>query len=181
MLAVIVLIGSVWALGGFNDRDDTLTKVAAGKTFSNGPYEFSFSRATVQETEGYGKYKRIQKVVVTGTIRNVGDQADSPSGDWFVARGLNSSHVETGQSAMIGDPDQFNAPEDVTPGLPAVPVSVDFEFPPTFDDKTLVFGVGELSYGTHSYYSGDDNQFWDTGSGNVFRLQLPITRLAPES
>lgn len=180
VLALVVLIGSVWALGGFADRDDTVTKVAVGKTFTNGPYEFRFTGATVQETEGFGKYKRIQKVVVNGTIRNIGDEAISPNGDWFLARGRRGAHIETAQTAQIGDSEQFNAPQDVTPGLPPVRLSVDFEFPPSFDDTSLLFVVGELTYGTHSYLSGDDGEYWDTGNGNAFRLSLPITRLAPE-
>lgn len=181
VLALIVLIGAVWALGGFNDRNDTVTRIAAGKVFTNGPFEFSFTRATVQKTEGYGKYKWIQKVVVIGTVRNIGDKAISPDGTWFVARGQHSAHVETAQTAPIGDPQQFNAPDDVTPGLPAVRLSVDFEFPPTFDDTSLVLAVGHLTYGSHSYFSSGSDQFWDIGDGKAFRLQLPITRLAPQS
>ncbi|QGN34510.1 hypothetical protein [Microlunatus sp. Gsoil 973] len=180
VLALVLLIASVWALGGFAERDDRITEVARGKSFMNGPFEFSFDRATVQETDGYGKYKRIQKVLVTGTIRNTGDTAISPSGDWFVARPRQGTEVEEGQTARIGATDSFSAPEDVTPGLPATRLTVDFEFPPTFDDRTLLFAVGELSYGSHSYFSGDNDQFWDTGGGNAFRLQLPITRLAAD-
>lgn len=180
VLALIVLIGSVWALGGFGDRNDTVTKIGIGKTFVNGPYEFSFSKATVQETAGYGKHKRIQKVVVTGTARNLGDKAMSPLYRWFLARGKHGTRVETSQTAMVGDPGQFYAPDDVTPGLPAAPLNVTFEFPPTFDDETLIFAVGELTYGNHSYFSSGDDQSWDTGNGNVFRVQLPLTRLPAE-
>lgn len=180
VLALVVLIGAVWALGGFAERDDRVTDMARGKTFSNGPFEFSFDRATVQEADGYGDYKRIQKVVVTGTIRNTGDTAISPSGDWFLARARHGTHVEEGKLAGIGDSDLFDAPDDVTPGLPATKLTVNFEFPPTFDDATLIFVVGELSYGTHSYFSDDDNQYWDTGGGNAYRMLLPITRLAAQ-
>ncbi|MBO0813316.1 MAG: hypothetical protein J2P23_14905 [Microlunatus sp.] len=180
VLALLMLIGSVWALGGFGYRNDTATDIARGKTFVNGPCEFSFSKATVQETEGFGKYKRIQKVVVTGTIRNIGDKAISPDGRWFLARSQTNRHVETGQAALIGNTDLWDGPQDVTPGLPPIPVSVDFDFPPTFDGTALIFGVGELTYGTHSYFGGGTDEFWDTGNGRVFRIRLPLTRLAAQ-
>jgi hypothetical protein len=181
VLILVVLVAGVWAFGGFRERKDTATTVAAGTTFVNGPLQFSFSTATVQKANGYGKYKRIQKVVVSGTVRNTGNEALSPSGDWFFARALHGGEVQTGDSAGIGDPDQFSAPDHVTPGLPAVPIHVNFEFPPTYQPgHTILFAVGTLSYGTHSYFSSGDSKYWDVGGGSVFRITLPLTKLAAE-
>lgn len=180
LLAIVVLVGSVVAFGGFKQRNDTITDIKLGQTFTNGPYELRFSTATVQETEGFGKYKRIQKVVVSGTMRNTGDKADSPSYDWFLARGVHDTRVQSGDSTNIGRPGQFDAPQDVTPGLPPVRVNVQFEFPPTFADTELVFAMRQLTYGTHSYFGGNADQFWDAGGPDLFRLRMPLKRLAAE-
>ena len=180
VLAVVVLVGAVFAFGGFKQRNDTITDVELGQTFTNGPYELSFSSATVQQTEGFGKYKRIQKVIVTGRMRNNADTAASPNQDWFLARGVRDSNVQTGDSCNIGKPDQFGGPQDVTPGVPPVQVNVQFEFPPTFKQTELVFGMRQLSYGTHSYTGGTANQYWDASGSNLFRLRLHLKRLAAE-
>lgn len=180
VLAVVVLIAAVFALGGFKQRNDTITDIKLGQTFSNGPYELKFSSATVQESEGFGKYKRIQKVVVSGTMRNTGDKAASPSYDWFIARGVHDTRTQPGDSTNIGQPGQFDAPQDVTPGLPPVRINVQFEFPPTFSDTELMFGMRQLTYGTHSYFGGNADQYWDAGGSNLFRLRMPLKRLAAE-
>lgn len=180
VLAVIVLVGAVFAFGGFRERNDTITDIGLGQTFTNGPYAFSFSSATVQETEGFGKYKRIQKIIVTGTMRNNADKSASPSYDWFLARGLRNTAVQTGDSSNVGSPGQFDGPQDVAPGLPPVRINVQFEFPPNFNDTWLVFGMRQLSYGTHSYTGGTANQYWDASGSGLFRLRMHLKRLAAE-
>lgn len=180
VLVLVVLVGTVFAFGGFKDRDDTITDVKLGQTFTNGGYEFSFSSATIQQAPSYGgKYKRIQKVTVTGTIRNIGDTAASPLDGWFLARGVQGTQTETDQVAIVGNPEQTNSPEDVTPGLPPVPLTVTFQFPPTFSETELLFGARGLTYGTHSYFGGTTDEYWDVSGSNLFRLRIPMKRLAP--
>ena len=182
ILAVLVLIGTVFALGGFRGRDDTVTDVARGHSFTNGPYDLTFSSATVQQATGYGKYKTIQKVVVTGTVRNNGDKAMSPSSDWFLADGISHGGVQTAENAAIGDPKLFDRPMDVAPGLPPVRIDVEFDFPPTFKDTELVFAMRRVTYGTHSYLTGAavGDSYWDASGSDLFRLRLHLTRIAPE-
>ena len=181
VLAVVVLVGSVFAFGGFKQRNDTITDIELGQNVTNGAYEFTFSSATVQSAPGYGKYKRIQKVVVVGTMRNDSDSAAAPDSTWFLARGVKFDQVQTAESALTGQAGQLNAPGDVTPGLPPVRMEVEFDFPPTFSDTELVFGMRQLTYGTHSYLSGPSAgpSTWDVSGNDTYRLRMPMKRLAP--
>lgn len=179
VLAVVVLIGAVFAFGGFTERDDTITYLKLGTTFTNGAYEFSFSSATVQSAPGYAKYKRIQKVMVTGTMRNNSDKSVAPDDGWFLARGVHDPQVQTADNAVTGKTGQFNGPDKVTPGLPPVRLTVEFDFPPTFTDTELLFGMRQLTYGTHSYLSGNSAgaPYWDAGGNNTYQLHVPMKRL----
>jgi hypothetical protein len=182
VLAVVVIIAAVWALGGFDRRRDQVQDVATGSPVVQGPLTLTFTRATVQEANGYGQYKRIQKIVAYGTARNTWTESFDPQSDWFIARDPNSDLVETGQLFKIvrGDDVIFDAPDTLAPGLPAQPVSVEFEMPPTFKPgRSFVFGVAKVDFGNHSFFTSSDEETWDD-SGTAYRMRLPLQVLKPE-
>jgi hypothetical protein len=157
--------------------------VAAGTPVVQGPVTLTFTRATMQEANGYGKYKRIQKVVAYGTARNTWTETYAPEGEWFIARDPGSDVVETGQLFSVergGDGLAFNAPDDLAPGLPPVSVSVSFELPPTVKPgPTIVFGVSTVDYGNHSFFTTSKEKNWGP-DGGAYRMRLPITVIKPE-
>jgi hypothetical protein len=182
VLSVLMIFATVWALGGFDRREDQVQDVAAGTAVVQGPLTLRFTRATVQEANGYGKYKRIQKVVAYGTARNTWTETFGPQGEWFIARDPNSDVVETGQLFRIerGEDLVFDAPDDLAPGLPPVPVSVEFELPPTVKPgRTIVLGVSTVDYGKHSYFASSDEESWGP-DGGAYRMRLPLTVIKPE-
>lgn len=181
MITVSVLV-LVWTLGGFGRRHDRVQQVTAGSPVTQGPLMLRFTRATVQETTGYGKDKRIQKVVVHGTARNIWTESFSPEGAWFAVRDPAGTLTSRGELFSIdrGNDLVFDAPDDLTPGLPAVPVTVQFELPTGFrPGHTILFGASTVDYGKHSFFSTSSEQTWDT-DGGVYRMRLPLTVLEPQ-
>ena len=184
VIAVVVIIAVVWALGGFDRRDDQVQDVVTGSPVALGPVTVTFDRATVQEANGYGTYKRIQKIVAYGTARNTWTESFDPQADWFIAKDPNSKLVQSGQTFQIvrGKDLIFDAPDTLAPGLPAEPVSVEFEMPPTFKPgRTIVFGISKIDYGNHSFFSSSDEEEWDESGGGAYRMRLPLQVLKPEA
>jgi hypothetical protein len=73
LVALALLVAGVWGFGGFKKRTDTLRPVPPGERFTSGPYEFSFSEATVQRTKLDGVIS--WKVKVLGQGRTTGKEA----------------------------------------------------------------------------------------------------------
>ncbi|MBO0882694.1 MAG: hypothetical protein J2P17_20645, partial [Mycobacterium sp.] len=182
ILAVLLLIASVWTLGGFKDRDDTITDVAAGQTFTDGPFEFHFTKATIQQEDTYDN-KPTDKVVVSGTVQNTWNESlPTYASEWFLARPRHGGQVQKADIDHLGDPKLYDAPDEVAPGLDPSPYSIEFEFsPPLESEKSLLFVARELTYESHAAYGTSGNPYWDSGSAKAYRMQLPLTRLPPEN
>ncbi|QDP94768.1 hypothetical protein FOE78_01515 [Microlunatus elymi] len=180
VLVVVLVFALVWALGGFDYRDDKITDVAVGKTFANGPYDFTFTQATVQRQKQYDD-KVINKVLINGTVRNTWTEAVSPQERWFLAVNRHGTPVEATYSHILRKGDVPDGPSMITPGLPPVAYQIEFEFDKTMNPgKTITLGVGKLTYGNNSAFSSSDEETWDADSGDLYRIRIPLKVLPPK-
>lgn len=175
---LVLLVGLIWVAGGFEQRTDVKTDVAAGTTLTTGPYELTFTRATIQKTKNYSD-ELLWTVVVDGTGRTTGDASISPDyDDMFVAKDAASgvTHEATGQRFGTSDLASRGA-SFFTPGLPAIPYRVTIEFPagafqPT---DTIQFAVFDLEWRDVSLLGNGDFRWARTS--DFYRYELPLQRL----
>lgn len=183
VLVIVAVLVVVWALGGFDKREDRTTKLRRGEQVTNGAYVFSFDRATIQRKKGYGDDPIVQEVVVHATAKNIWTESDSPNWTWFAATDRKRSVVKEGESVRIdyGDDAPSETPGDLTPGLPAMPIQIEFEFPENFEPgKELSLGMSEIDYRNHSVTSTSEEKTWGPSNKGFFRVELPVSVLPPD-
>lgn len=178
-LAVIAVLLGVWALGGFRDREDRTIEVRPGEHFTNGAFVMTIDSATIQRKKGYDKDPYIQDVVVHGTAQNIWTESTSPYGDWFAATNPPRETIRSGDlvNTDYGDDAPSNTPDDLAPGLPAVPITIDFEFPDTFRADQLIVAMEQIDYRNHSVTTTVDDKDWGNASTGSFRTTVPVHRL----
>lgn len=179
-VALALVVGIVWAAGGFEYRDDLATSIAPGETFQTGPYEFSFASATIQKTTNY-KDEQVWTVVVSGTGRTTADESMTPDyDDMFVVKDAGSGAYQDRAERQDFGAEQFRGAGGgslFTPGLPAIPYQVTFEFPVSAFDpgSSIVFVAWKLEWRDVSLLQVDDFRW--APSSDYFRLDLPMRRL----
>ena len=134
MVALIVLIAAVAALGGFRERTDRLTRIAVGATMSTGPFDYTFTRATAQQRDDLGK--TIFQVDVYGTAQNTTKEGRGPSVNQFAARDLVDPQVVDAEATHLGTSTDYTVGLSLNPGLPPTPFRVEFQFPRTGTHRT---------------------------------------------
>ena len=139
VVALALVVGLVWAAGGFEYRDDLEMRVDPGTTFATGPYVFTFAAATIQRTKNY-KDEQIWTLVVTGTGRTTAEESMSPDYDsLFIAKDIASGAYREAERQQFGAEESRGSSggANFTPGLSAIPYRVTFEFPVSdFDPGT---------------------------------------------
>jgi hypothetical protein len=176
-VAVALVVGLVWAAGGFAYRDDLATTIQPGERFTNGPYEFTFSTATIQKTKDY-KDQQIWSVVVIGTGRTTGDTSISPDRDLFVVKDAGSgSYQEKTERQEFGAERTGGNGSLFTPGLPAIPYRLVYQFPVSAFEpgSTVIFVSWQLEWRDTSLLQVGDYRWASTH--DYFRLDLPLKRL----
>ena len=171
--SLVVLVGVVALLGGFERRTDLLTPVAVGTVISTGPYEVTLASATVQHRTTSDEWV----VVASGTARTTGDTSiDPPTGDsgFVYARSTTTREVQASSSIGLGDPDDATGQSTLTPGLPAVPWTVSFRFAAAPGDD-LFLAVFQQEY-TAPYLFSNEEAWRATSKASTFTL--PLQKLA---
>lgn len=166
---VVVVVGVVALLGGFERRTDLLVPVAVGSVISTGPYEVTLASATLQHRTSGDEWV----VVASGTARTTGDTSiDPPSGDagFVYARSTASGEVQASSSIALGDAADGGSRNSLTPGLPAVPWSVSFRFTASPGDHVLL-AVFDQEY-TTPYLFSDEEGWRSTSKASTFTLPL---------
>ena len=183
VLAFGLLIGLTWMAGGFDQRNDLRTVVAPGTTIATGPYEFTFTAGTAQKTKGLRDIE-VYRIVLSGTGRVTGDEAMSPDSlNWmFVAKDPRSPAYQEPDSQQFGI-EEFRGSSGgsfFTPGLPAVPYRLTFEFPVEEYDvgATIQLAVWILEYRDVSLLQTGDYRW--APSERLYRYELPLRRLADD-
>ena len=172
---LVVLVGVVALLGGFERRTDLLTPVDPGTVITTGPYEVSLASATLQHRTTSDEWV----AVVSGTALTTGDTSIRPpigSSGFLYARSAAGGEAQPASSIALGDPDSFQSPGNLTPGLPAVPWTVTFRFPTSPGDRLLV-AVFDQEFTTPYLFS--DEEGW-RATRKASTMILPLQQL-PES
>jgi hypothetical protein len=176
VLALAVVIGGVYALGGFKVRTDVRTIVAPGTKIVSGPYEFTFTEATAQKVKEYDDSIKWE-VIVRGTGRTTGDVSISPStgvSNMFIARDPNTVETADPETATIGR-GGFDGPSKFTPGLPAVPYQVEFAFSEFYKPSDKIrFAVFELEYSNQHILDTDEKSWNNTIDAFIYDLPLTV-------
>jgi hypothetical protein len=180
--ALALVVGLVWAAGGFEYRDDLQADVAPGATFETGPYVLSFAAATIQKTENY-RDEQVWSLVVSGTGRTSAEESMSPDyTDLFVAKDVPSGAYREAEGQEYGPEEVRGASggSHFTPGLAPIPYRVTFEFPVSdFEPGTsILFVAWELEWRDTSLLQVGDFRWARTS--HYFRLELPLRRLADD-
>jgi hypothetical protein len=180
IVGLATVVALVWALGGFERRTDLLQPTAPGTLITVGPYELTFSEVTAQRKERFDDTFYWQLTAV-GSGRTTGDEAMAPQiGETgtFASRDTRSGETQIPSGVRYGVGGSFTEGARFTPGLPPVPMLVEFEYAASYvPDATLRFVVFQLEYDDNSLIGGQDKTWNKTNHG--FDLQLPV-RVLPE-
>lgn len=169
---LVVLVGVVALLGGFERRTDLLSPVDVGSVISTGPYEVTFASATVQHRTSSDQWV----VVASGTARTTGDiSINPPTGDsgFLFARDVAGGEVQASDSIALGDSADYQSQNSLTPGLPPVPWAVTFRFTTSPGDSLFV-AVFDQEYTTPYLFS--DEEGWRS-TRKASTLTLPLEKL----
>ena len=173
--ALVLLVGVVAQLGGFQRRTDLLRTVAPGSVIATGPYEVVMASATVQHHASRGEWV----VVASGTARTTGTTSIEPStGDsgFVFARAGAGDEVQASSSIALSDSTAFSSQDSLTPGLPPVPWSVTFRFD-TSPGDALFLAVFDQEYTTPYLFSSEKG--WRS-TRKASTMTLPLEHL-PDS
>lgn len=166
---VVLVVGVVALLGGFERRTDLLTPVAPGSLIVSGPYEVTLTRATVQHRVSSKEWA----VVASGTARTTGTTSIEPQAgeSGFVgAKSVSGGEVQVSDTVQVGTTAGFRSQDNLTPGLPAVSWSVTFRFTSPPGD-TVLLAVFDQEYTTPYLFSSEEG--WrPTRKASTFTLPL---------
>jgi hypothetical protein len=180
VVGLAAVVALVWGLGGFERRTDLLEPTAPGTLITVGPYELAFSEVTAQRRERFDDTFYWQLTVV-GTGRTTGDESIAPrTGETgtFVSRDTRSGETQVPSGVRYGVSGSFTDGARFTPGLPPVPMLVEFEYDASYvPDATLRFVVFQLEFDDNSLIGGQDKTWNKTNHG--FDHRLPV-RVLPE-
>lgn len=180
VVALGLLVGCVWALGGFERRRDVLVDTPTGTLISTGPYELRFDAATAQQRTGFDN-QVTWRVIVSGVGRTTGAETIAPrytgSSGMFVARDEASREVQVPQSQTFRTGDATSGAA-FTPGLPLQPFQVQLDFSASYrPGNAITFVAYDLEFRDVSLL-GNEDPVW-TNSARAYRFELPLTVLAP--
>lgn len=173
---MLVVLGVVIGLGGFRERRDILHTVPIGATISTGAFDYTFTRATVQQQKDLDT--PIYKVLVYGTAQNTTDIGRGPSTDQFVGRDNTDKEVEEPQVTKIGTSSDFTVGTVLNPGLPPVPFRIDFEFKQSWR-PTGTFRIAAANMTEQKYFLNEAQPNWQNDASTIYQVYVPMQTLAP--
>ncbi len=178
-VSLAVVIGLVWAGGGFEERE-SLTDAQIGEPLDLGPVE-----VIVQEAVRFDKFG-TQMIEVIGTCRSTEESSSSLSvltiSDMALA-GLRGSddqiYLSDDTQLTVGTVDTEGTVmrEYLAPGMPAIPCVFEFEMPDEtqFTDE-IVFFVWKLVHVEQGNVKNDaeTSKVWAQGPDG-YRVEMPVT------
>lgn len=179
LVSLALVTALVWGLGGFERRRDLLRPTPVGAEISTGPYTFRFTGASAQQRTDFDG-RVFWRVVATGEGRTTGDESIAPrwSGDdgMFAARDPLTREVQLPSAQTLGAEQRFGG--TFTPGLPAQPFAVQFEFSDRYrPGPTVTFVVHDLELRDPSLL-GDGDEEW-RNADRAAGIELPVQVLPP--
>ena len=179
--AVVVVLALTWGLGGFERRTDLLQATTAGTQVTTGPYEFTFTEATAQKKKDFDD-SVYWTVTAVGTGRTTGDESIAPDtgeSGTFVSKDVASGEVALPSGVRYGDSGSFTDGASFTPGLPPVPIRVDFKYTGRYvPGASLRFLVFQLEF-TDASLIGGQEKTWNS-TNHAYDYTLPV-RVLPDA
>lgn len=179
-LVLVLVLLAVWRAGGFEPRRDTVTPVAPGTTVTAGPYEFTFTHATVQRGTGLSDEVEWQLNAV-GRGRTTGDVSIRPPtlDPMFLSQDPASRQIVVPDSYRHGADETITEGSYFTPGLPSRIFRVVFRLPSDYTPgPTVSFVVSDLVFSDQTLLRTGEKSWNTTEAG--FRYELPVRRLPDE-
>lgn len=171
------VVAAVGALGGFNRRTDLLQLTAPGTMITTGPYQLTFTEVTAQRHKDFDNQLYWQLSAV-GTGRTTGNETAAPdTGEQgpFVSKDSRSGEIEAPSGVRYGVAASFTNGARFTPGLPPVPILVDFRYHGDYvPGQTLRFAVLRLSYESTALLGGEEKTWHRTSTGYEYRLPVKV-------
>jgi hypothetical protein len=185
LLSLLLLVGLVYAAGGFAKRTDLLRQVQPGELIVTGPYELRFTEATAKPDQDSDGTLRGWDVVVIGQARNTADETMAPSvfgsDSVFAIKDPASPLAAEATTADLGGSVGYTVfdRQHLAPGLPPIDYRVTFELPPEYRPGAMIhLAVTELVF--EDPYLTTDEKTWDNGLFG-YRLDLPLRELTADS
>ena len=182
--ALLLIVGLVWGLGGFERRKDLLKTTPPGTMIATGPYEFAFSGVTAQRRQDFDK-RWYWEVRAVGSGRTTGNESIAPNLDpdygMFVSRDDTTAQTQSASSLMIGTSQSIlNNASDFTPGLPATDFQVVFKYTDTYKPgETLRFIASILEFRDASL-TGQGEKEW-RNTNYAYQFYLPVNVLPDQT
>ena len=175
LVAVLLVTVAVWLAGGFEKRTDWVTPVTPGTKLVTGPYEIVLTEATARRTTGLDD-QRIWQVTALGTALVVGEESLSlPATEAFAAKNPATGAVVDRYFVREGT-DEEHRGGHLVPGLPAVPISIEFELPDSEAmPQPVLIAVSELEFSDDSLLKMGEKRWNDSPAG--WSYPLPVRRL----
>lgn len=174
-LALVLVVVAVWGLGGFRYRKDLFTPVDPGAVFTVGPYELSFTEATVQ----YVLEDKVYEVRAVGTGRTTGEVSIAPSSlegsSFSYAQDPVSREIHPVDRYVYGTGDEILLrPKAFVPGLGPIPFAAQFEFTgqPGEQIRLVLF---DQEFTDESVFGNQDPTWNNRNTG--YDLAIPLKRL----
>ena len=178
-LAVLVVVGLVVGLGGFERRTDALRPAALGAEIDSHNLVFTLTGATLQARPGLDGATEW-KVEVGGSVRNPNEEALAPvlgpSGN-FILHDASSGLTAEPETVTLGVSSRRYL---VPPGNTAMPLTIDFTLPADYaPQEGIEIAVAPMEHTANTVLGlGDGELVWNLDSAAAMSLvQLPLTRL----
>jgi len=161
VIALVVVLVAVF--GGFGARTDRVVRVPLGAEMTSGPLVYTFNQAVITAPGKYA-YDKVWTVSVRGTVRNTGTDSETPGLSSFATVLVTAPGIDDLidlYSYKIGT--RLNTAYNsgvVTPGLPAVPVTLAFQVPLTWHPTSVVRVIVQTQIYTDVTFLKTGEQGW---------------------
>ncbi len=169
---LVAAVGVVALLGGFTRRTDLITPVAVGSVITTGPYEITLTSATLQHTTSRDEWD----VVAHGTARTTGTTSIAPStgvDGFFYAKDPATGEAQPLRTVDLGESTSYEHLDNLTPGLPAVPLTLTFRFARQPGESVVLAVFGQEH--TTPYLFSDELGWRPTSAAST--MTVPLERL----
>lgn len=185
ILAVLILVlGTIWAGGGFERRRDRVQAYPPGTSLDAGSFTLRMERAEVrfQPKQEFSSDEPTWELRAYGTATNTTEEGLVLYRAGVIA--LPDGWIYRGRDfhAMVRRPDGELVTvksSQLDPGMSDLPVRVSGELPAEWEPTSHVFvGVREQSYAAHRINQGFTDKSWDTApNGKSMGFWVPVTVL----
>lgn len=184
VLALLLAVGAVTALGGWQKRSDQLVTMAPGATLDCHNLVLTLVSATAQRTGA--KDEPSWEVLVHGTAINPNDETLSVvSGEsgQFAAKAYPQDLISIPSVTRFGAESDPLSRTGVPPGGIELPMTVKFEFPPEYSPSGVLAVLAvEMEHTANDVLNiGGGEKTWNSAGGRGYLVYVPVTVLPDDT